>query len=287
LFYNDIMNFKDKELDFSTPQVMGILNVTPDSFFDGGKFSTVDAALAQARCMVDEGATMLDVGGESTRPGATPVMEQEELERVIPVIEAIAKHLDVVISIDTSKAGVMREAVNAGAHFINDVYALRGEAAVDTAARLNVPVCLMHMRGEPRSMQAEPQYADVVGDVLTFLQERRDACITAGLKQDKIVFDPGFGFGKKLEHNLELFKALPEFTDLDNPILVGVSRKSMIGSILDMDVDERLHGGIALASLAVWLGAGIIRVHDVGPTIQAVKTITAVKNFVRESAGGT
>ncbi len=287
MFYNDIMNFKDKELDFSTPQVMGILNVTPDSFFDGGKFSTVDAALAQARCMVDEGATMLDVGGESTRPGATPVMEQEELERVIPVIEAIAKHLDVVISIDTSKAGVMREAVNAGAHFINDVYALRGEAAVDTAARLNVPVCLMHMRGEPRSMQAEPQYADVVGDVLTFLQERRDACITAGLKQDKIVFDPGFGFGKKLEHNLELFKALPEFTDLDNPILVGVSRKSMIGSILDMDVDERLHGGIALASLAVWLGAGIIRVHDVGPTIQAVKTITAVKNFVRESAGGT
>lgn len=281
------MRFKDKELDFSTPQVMGILNITPDSFFDGGKFNTVDAALTQARCMVDEGATMLDVGGESTRPGATPVNEQEELERVIPVIEAIAKHLDVVISIDTSKAGVMREAVNAGAHFINDVYALRGEAAVDTVAELNVPVCLMHMRGEPRSMQAEPRYADVVGDVLTFLQERRDVCIAAGLKQDKIVFDPGFGFGKKLEHNLELFKALPKFTDLDGPILVGVSRKSMIGSILGMDVGERLHGSTALASLAVWLGAGIIRVHDVGPTIQAVKTITAVKNFVRESAGGT
>lgn len=280
------MKFKDKELDLSNPHIMGILNITPDSFSDGGKFNSVNAALKQARHMFEEGATILDVGGESTRPGAMPVSEQEELERVIPVIEAIAKELDVVISIDTSKPGVMYAAVNAGAHLINDVCALREEGAVDAAATLNVPVCLMHMQGKPRSMQLEPEYTNVVGEVLAFLNERRAVCLTAGLGNDKIIYDPGFGFGKNLDHNLELFAALPEFTNLDVPIMVGVSRKSMLGTILGLEVQKRLHGSTALASLAVWLGAGIIRVHDVGPTIQSIKTILAVKKVVREKIGG-
>jgi len=287
LFDKRKMRFKDKELDLSVPRVMGILNVTPDSFSDGGKFSTLDTALVQARRMVEEGASILDVGGESTRPGANPVSEQEELERVIPVIEAIGKELDVVISIDTSKAGVMREAIDAGAHLINDVGALQGEKALETAAQLQVPVCLMHMQGEPRTMQAEPFYENVVDEVLNFLCTRRDICTAAGISEDQIILDPGFGFGKKLEHNLELFRAIPEFCNTGMPILVGVSRKSMIGSILNMQVDERLHGSIALASLAVWLGAGIIRAHDVGPTVQAINTITAVMNFTRESNSGS
>jgi len=287
LFDKRKMRFKDKVLDLSVPRVMGILNVTPDSFSDGGRFTTLDNALAQARRLAEEGATILDVGGESTRPGANPVSEQEELERVIPVIEAISKELDVVISIDTSKAGVMREAIHAGAHLINDVCALQGEHALETAAQLQVPVCLMHMQGEPRTMQAEPFYEDVVAEVQDFLHARRDSCMAAGIRQDQIILDPGFGFGKKLEHNLELFQALPAFCNTGMPILVGVSRKSMIGSILNMQVDERLHGSIALASLAVWLGAGIIRAHDVGPTVQAINTITAVRNFTRENNSGS
>jgi len=287
LFDKTKMQFKEKVLDLSIPRVMGILNVTPDSFSDGGRFTTIDNAMAQARRMVEEGASILDVGGESTRPGASPVSEQEELERVIPVIETISKELDVVISIDTSKAGVMREAIHAGAHLINDVCALQGENTLQTAAQLQVPVCLMHMQGEPRTMQAEPVYDDVVTEVLDFLCARRDSCMAAGISENQIILDPGFGFGKKLGHNIELFRAIPEFCNTGMPILVGVSRKSMIGSILNTQVDERLHGSIALASLAVWLGAGIIRAHDVGPTVQAINTITAVRNFTRESNSGS
>lgn len=269
------MQFRDKQLDLSRPQVMGILNVTPDSFSDGGRFVDPVTALAQAKRMVDEGASIIDIGGESTRPGAQPVSEDEELARVIPIIERIYLDLDVIISIDTTKAAVMRAAVDAGAHMINDVMALRGEGALQAAADLQVPVCLMHMQGEPRTMQTAPHYEDVVAEVRDFLAGRRQACLDAGMAPGQIILDPGFGFGKTLQHNLQLFKHLPE---LGSPLLVGVSRKSMIGSMLDLPVEQRLHGSVALAALAVWLGAAIIRVHDVGPTVQAIQCVAAVQN---------
>ena len=226
--------------------------------------------------MVEEGASIIDIGGESTRPGAQPVSVDEELARVIPVIEAIRAELDVIISIDTTKAAVMRAAVDAGAHMINDVMALRGEGALQAAAELRVPVCLMHMQGEPRTMQSAPHYRDVVAEVRDFLAERRQACQDAGIEAGQILVDPGFGFGKTLAHNLQLFKHLPE---LGSPLLVGVSRKSMIGSMLDRPVDQRLHGSVTLAALAAWLGAAIIRVHDVGPTVQAIQCVAAVRTL--------
>lgn len=280
------MQFNKKHLDFSQARVMGILNVTPDSFSDGGRFTCVDSAMQQARQMVEEGASIIDVGGESTRPGAQPVDEQQELERVLPVVERIARELDVIISVDTSKGGVMREAIAAGAHMINDVQALKAAHALDTAAQLQVPVCLMHMQGEPRTMQSQPQYQDVTVDVRSFLQERIQACIAAGIRQEQIIVDPGFGFGKALQHNLALFKNLPEFVDLGCPVLVGVSRKSMIGSILDMPVEKRLSGSLGLAALAVWLGASIIRAHDVAATVQAIRVVQAVRD-VKEKGNGT
>jgi len=280
------MQFKHKQLDLSQPQVMGILNVTPDSFSDGGRYTRVDAALQQARRMVEEGASIIDIGGESTRPGAQPVNEQQELARVIPVLERIARELDVIISIDTSKAGVMREAVAAGAHMVNDVLALREPEALAAATQLQVPVCLMHMQGEPRTMQANPAYQDVVADVRTFLQQRVQACVAAGMSHDQLILDPGFGFGKSLPHNLTLFKHLPEFVQLGYPVLVGVSRKSMLGTILDLPAEQRLSGSIGLAALAVWLGASIIRAHDVGPTVQAIRAVRAVYS-VREEQDGS
>lgn len=280
------MQFKHKQLDLSQPRVMGILNVTPDSFSDGGRFTQADAALQQARQMVEEGANIIDVGGESTRPGAQPVDEQQELDRVIPVVERIARELDVIISIDTSKAGVMREAIQAGAHMVNDVVALREENALTTAAQLQVPVCLMHMQGEPRTMQSNPVYQDVVTDIRDFLQQRAQACLAAGIAHDQLILDPGFGFGKTLQHNLTLFNQLPQFVQLGYPVLVGVSRKSMLGSILNLPVEQRLYGGLGLAALAVWLGASIIRAHDVGPTVQAIQTVQAVHS-VREKQDGT
>ncbi len=276
------MQFRDKTLDLTRPRVMGILNVTPDSFSDGGRFTTVDAAFAQASKMVDEGADILDVGGESTRPGAEPVSEQQELDRVIPVIEAICKSLNVIVSIDTSKPGVMREAVAAGAGMINDVYALRAEQAVDTAAQLQVPVCLMHMQGEPRTMQSAPQYNDLLGEIKAFLQARVDACTAAGITRDQLIVDPGFGFGKTVQHNMRLTGNLAEFAELGLPVLYGASRKSSLGSILDKDADQRLFGSLALAALAIERGASIIRVHDVGPTVDVIKTITAVQNALQE-----
>jgi dihydropteroate synthase len=279
------MQFKQRQLDLSHPRVMGILNVTPDSFSDGGRFTHVDAAVRQARLMVEEGASIIDVGGESTRPGAQPVDEQQELERVIPVVERIASELDVIISIDTSKSKVMREAVTAGAHMINDVLALRETNALETTALLKVPVCLMHMQGEPRTMQTHPVYQDVVADVRSFLQERVQACVAAGIGHDQLILDPGFGFGKNLQHNLTLFKHLPDFVQLGYPVLVGVSRKSMLGSILDLPVEQRLYGSLGLAALAVWLGASIIRAHDVGATVQAIKAVQTVQS-VREEGNG-
>lgn len=272
-----VLDCAGKALDLSRPLVMGILNVTPDSFSDGGDFISPDAALERARQMVGEGADIIDVGGESTRPGAAPVSLEQELERVIPVIEAISRELPVPVSIDTSKAGVMSGAVSAGAGLINDVAALRGEGALEVAAKSGVPVCLMHMQGGPRTMQESPEYQDVVSDIRQFLVERIKACQAAGISRDRIVLDPGFGFGKTLGHNLELLRRLEEFSDIGLPLLVGISRKSMIGALLgDVPVTERLYGSLAAAVLAVERGAGILRVHDVKPTVDAIRVAQAV-----------
>ena len=259
------------------PLVMGILNVTPDSFSDGGRFTSLDSALRHAERMAAEGADIIDVGGESTRPGAQAVSETEELERVIPVIEAIRRELAVPVSIDTSKAGVMREAVAAGADMINDVRALREAGALAAAREAGVPVCLMHMRGEPRTMQQAPDYTDVCGEVMSFLRERVDACLAAGMAREDLVIDPGFGFGKTLVHNLALFQALPAFSRMGLAVLVGVSRKSMLGTILDRPADERLHGSLALAALAVRAGVRILRVHDVAATVDVVRVCMALQ----------
>jgi dihydropteroate synthase len=252
--------------------------VTPDSFSDGGRFVTPEASLAQARRMVAEGAAIIDVGGESTRPGAAPVSAEEELRRVIPVIAAIADELPVVISIDTRKPAVMRAAVAAGAGMINDVRALREEGAIALAAQLEVPVCLMHMQGEPRTMQAAPHYSDVVREIGDFLRQRVEACEQGGIARRRLLIDPGFGFGKGLEHNLQLLNHLQEFSALALPMVVGVSRKSLIGAVVDVGVAERLYGSIALAAIAVWQGAAIIRAHDVGATVQAIEMVAAVRS---------
>lgn len=258
------------------PVIMGILNVTPDSFSDGGEFDRVDAAVARALEMQAQGASMIDIGGESTRPGAQSVDAAQEIERVVPVIKAIRQQSGIPISIDTSKPAVMRAAVQAGANLINDVNALRAEGAVELCAELSVPVCLMHMQGEPRTMQQNPEYTDVVSEVRDFLLERAQVCMDAGIAQNQILLDPGFGFGKSLTHNLQLLSRLNEFCGLDFPILVGVSRKSMLGTVLDRPVDERVIGGIAAAVIAYGKGAHWFRVHDVAETSDALKICTAV-----------
>ena len=267
------MQFGKHFIGLSQPHVMGILNVTPDSFSDGGKHANVKQALEHALRMIDEGATFIDVGGESTRPGAPDVSLQEELDRTIPVIEAISKNTDCVISIDTSKADVMREAVSAGAGLINDVRALQEPGALQAAAEAKVPVCLMHMQGQPRTMQDNPEYEDVVKDVGQFLLQRAQICEEAGISKDAILFDPGYGFGKSLEHNYALVKHLPTLMALGYPVLVGMSRKSMIGNLLNRKVDERLAGSISLATIVAQMGAQIIRVHDVKETADAVNIV--------------
>lgn len=264
-------------LDLTRPQVMGILNVTPDSFSDGGLFHQRDSALRHAAAMVAAGATLIDVGGESTRPGAAPVSSAEELERVIPVVEAIAAELDVIISVDTSTAEVMRESARAGAGLINDVRSLQRPGALAAAADSGLPVCLMHMRGEPTTMQHNPQYADIVSEVEGFLQARIQACAAAGIARERVVLDPGFGFAKTLEHNLLLFKHLEALHAFGLPLLVGVSRKSMIGKVLGHEVGGRLYGSLGLAALAVTKGAQILRVHDVAETVDVVRMIAAVQ----------
>jgi len=266
-----------KILDLSTPQVMGILNVTPDSFSDGGRFTQEQSALSQTANMIEQGAAIIDVGGESTRPGAADVSLNEELDRVIPVIEKLVSEFDTIVSIDTSKAEVMSAAVNAGASMINDVNALRADGTLHAAIKSDVPVCLMHMQGVPRTMQTAPNYEHVTNDVITFLRARVEDCIDAGISQDRLIVDPGFGFGKTLEQNCQLMRELDAFKKLDCPILVGVSRKSMIGQILDAEVEQRLLGSVALETLAVWQGASIIRAHDVAAAMDAVKIASAVK----------
>jgi dihydropteroate synthase len=265
---------------------MGILNVTPDSFSDGGHFDNVPAAIDQAARMVGEGADLLDIGGESTRPGAAAVSVSTELDRVIPVLEKLRVRFDVPISVDTSKAEVMRAAAGAGAAMINDVRALQQDDALATAATLGIPVCLMHMQGEPRTMQTSPVYADVTADVSAFLRARIAACTEAGLPADQILVDPGFGFGKTVEHNLQLLRDLDKIKTLGAPVLAGLSRKSMIGALLDRAVDERLHASVALALIAAQNGAAIVRVHDVGPTIDALRIWEAVSARNGEQANG-
>ena len=263
-------------IDLRRPVVMGILNVTPDSFSDGGRYADPIAAFERAAAMVAEGAAIIDIGGESTRPGAEAVAEAVEVERVVPIVERIAQSLDVAISIDTSKPGVMAAAIGAGACIVNDVYALRAPGAREFAARSGIGVCLMHMRGEPRTMQHDPRYRDVVLEVGEFLVEQRAACTAAGVRHEAIVLDPGVGFGKGLEHNLAVLRALPQLGALGSPLLVGVSRKSFIGRVLGRQLAQRLHGGLGLASLAVTMGARIIRTHDVAATHDAIRMVSAV-----------
>ncbi len=265
-------------LDLSSPAVMGILNLTPDSFSDGGRFTDSDRAIRHALAMVNEGAAIIDIGGESTRPGAESVTVQQELDRVMPVVEALVAELPVPVSVDTSKPEVMQAAISAGAGMINDVMALRSPGAIDAVRDTgNVALCLMHMQGEPRTMQKNPVYGDVVSDVRNFLLERAVACERAGIKRPRILLDPGFGFGKTLEHNIALLKNIDLLAGEGYPLLVGISRKSMIGQLLgDVPVDQRLQGSVAAAVIAAMKGANILRVHDVRETVDALKIVEAL-----------
>ena len=271
------MNFAGRRLDLARCHVMGVLNVTPDSFSDGGRYNRPDAALARARQMVADGAAFIDVGGESTRPGATPVSLQEELDRVCPVIEVIARELDVVVSVDTSSPELMREAAKLGAGLINDVRGLQRPGAPEAAAEAGIPVCIMHIQGEPKTMQHRPQYRNVLRDVSAFLADRIRVAEQAGVRPDNILLDPGFGFGKTLAHNLELLAALDQFQLMGHPLLVGMSRKSMLGQITGREVDERLPASLAAATIAAMKGASIVRVHDVRETVDAVRVVAAVR----------
>ena len=273
-----ILDCAGRPLDLSRPRVMGVLNVTPDSFSDGGAWFEPGPAVAQARRMVGEGAAIIDVGGESTRPGAAPVALEEELRRVIPVIEALHGGLSVPISVDTRKPAVMRAAVAAGAGLINDVSALQAPDAISTVAGLGVPVCLMHMQGIPASMQDNPDYRDVVDEVQAFLAGRADACENGGIAPGNILLDPGFGFGKSTEHNLQLLRHLDILVQSGYPVLVGLSRKSLIGQVMGLPVDKRLYPGVALAVLAVWNGAALVRCHDVRETREAIEMCQAVRD---------
>ncbi len=271
------------ELDLchQPPAVMGVLNVTPDSFSDGGKYFTPDDALRsraydRAQQMISEGATFIDIGGESTRPGAASVSVDEELDRVIPVVERIAANSHCIISVDTSTPEVMLAAADAGAGLLNDVRAFQREGALAAAVKTALPIAIMHMQGQPKTMQLQPEYRNVIDEVREFLQQRVEACIAVGIAADKIILDPGFGFGKSLEHNLELLSGLAQLRVMDMPLLVGMSRKSMIGALLNNETDERLYGGLALASLALERGANIIRTHDVGPTKDVVDIFYAL-----------
>lgn len=272
----------DRHLDLSTPAIMGVINTTPDSFSDGGTLYRnqrldLDAALARARSMVDEGAAILDIGGESTRPGAAPVSLQQEMDRVLPLVERISAELDVVVSVDTSSPGLMSAAAAAGAGMINDVRALQRAGAMQAAAASGLPICLMHMQGEPGDMQQSPHYGHVVDEVVDFLAARVAACESEGIERSRLLVDPGFGFGKTVDHNLRLLAQLANFSALGLPILVGLSRKSMIGKLLGRAVHERLPASIALALLAAERGAAIIRTHDVAPTLDAIRIWQAME----------
>ncbi|HDR2787376.1 TPA: dihydropteroate synthase [Enterobacter asburiae] len=266
---------QDSHLDLSHPHVMGILNVTPDSFSDGGTHNTLIEAVKHANLMINAGATIIDVGGESTRPGAADVSVEEELARVVPVVEAIARRFEVWISVDTSKPEVIREVARVGAHIINDIRSLTEPGALDAAAETGLPVCLMHMQGQPKTMQEAPKYDDVFADVNRFFIEHIERCERAGIAKEKLILDPGFGFGKNLSHNYELLTRLSAFHRYGLPLLVGMSRKSMIGQLLNVGPSERLSGSLACAVIAAMQGAHIIRVHDVKETVEAMRVVEA------------
>ena len=265
-------------LDLARPCVMGILNVTPDSFSDAGQHGDVTSALSAAERMVQEGAAIIDVGGESTRPGAIPVSLDQELDRVIPVVESISQNIDIVISVDTSRPEVMREAHAAGAGLINDVRALALEGAVQAAVKTQLPVCLMHMKGKPKTMQKAPMYGDVVDEVTRFLLDRALFCIQAGINENQLLIDRGIGFGKSLDDNLLLLKNLEKMAGHGFPVLLGASRKSVIGTVLNQSVDKRLYGSLSIAGIAVWAGVKIIRAHDVGATVDTVNMAYAISS---------
>ncbi|MCB5359574.1 dihydropteroate synthase [Vibrio lentus] len=273
-----ILQANNKTLSLDRPHVMGILNVTPDSFSDGGQFNSLEKALQQAERMIQAGVSIIDIGGESTRPGAPEVTLTDELSRVIPAIKAIRANFDVWISIDTSKAEVMRQAVEAGADLINDVRALQEPGALEAAAQAQVPVCLMHMKGQPRTMQANPSYDDVFTDVEDFLKERVEACESVGIPKEQLILDPGFGFGKTIEHNYNLLAHLEKFHTLGLPVLAGISRKSMIFKLLDKAPADCMVGSVTCATIAAMKGAQIIRVHDVEDTLEAMKIIEVMNN---------
>jgi dihydropteroate synthase len=271
------LRLKTRELDLSTPVVMGVLNLTPDSFSDGGLFVDREAALQHARQMLAEGAAIIDVGGESTRPGAQPVGEQEELDRVLPIVERLHRETGCVISIDSMKPAVMRGACAVGAELINDVTALRAPAALDAARETGAAVCLMHMQGEPRTMQRNPQYGNVVQEVRDFLLDRVRACVMAGIPKEKLAIDPGFGFGKSLDHNMQLLGQLEMLSATALPLVVGFSRKSMFKALLGRELPDRLPGSLAAATIAVWKGAAIVRTHDAAATADAVRVAHAAR----------
>ena len=273
-----IITANNKSLDLSTPQVMGILNVTPDSFSDGGKYNSLENAMIQAEKMINAGVSIIDIGGESTRPGAPDVALEAELSRVIPVIKAIRERFDVWISIDTSKAEVMRQAIEAGADIINDVRALQEQGALEVAAESKLPVCLMHMQGQPRTMQANPHYDDLLKEVGEFLQERVQACEAKGMKKSQLILDPGFGFGKTLEHNYHMLAHLEQFHQFGLPLLAGMSRKSMLFKLLDKAPAECVAASVSCATIAAMKGAQIIRVHDFEQTLDAVKIVSMVQS---------
>lgn len=262
-------------LELSYPQVMGILNVTPDSFSDGGRYSQIDSALRHANEMIQAGATIIDIGGESTRPGAADVSVDEELDRVIPIAEAIAKNFEIWVSVDTSKPEVMRESNRVGVHLINDIRALQEPGAIEAALETGLPVCLMHMQGMPRNMQHEPRYQDIVAEVDEFFSHHIERCVNTGIDKNKILLDPGFGFGKNLKHNYQLLSHLSEFHHFGLPLLVGMSRKSMIGQLLNAPPEQRVIGSVTCAVIAAMQGAQIIRVHDVKETAEAMRVVEA------------
>ena len=268
----------NKTLDLSTPKIMGILNFTPDSFSDSGKFFQLDKALFQVETMLKQGASIIDIGGESTRPMAEEVTLEEELDRVVPLVEAVRKRFDCWISVDSSKAQVMQEAAKVGMDLINDIRALQEPDALQTAVRLALPVCIMHMQGQPQTMQLNPHYDDVVADVLKFMQQRTEQCLASGIKKENLIWDPGFCFGKSVQHNYCLLQQFAVFCEQGFPVLAGISRKSMIGAVLDKPVEQRTVGSVAAALIAAMKGASILRVHDVAETADALKIWLATQN---------
>ncbi len=276
---SSFFNLRERSLDLSRTHVMGVLNVTPDSFSDGGKFAVLDHALAQAEKMLGQGASIIDIGGESTRPGAAPVSLEEEMARVLPVVEKLKSSFDTIISVDTSTPQLMKEAISLGAHLINDVRAFTRDGAVEAVAATDVAVCVMHMQGTPQTMQDAPEYYSVVDAVEGYLLERAVHLQSQGVASSRIMIDPGFGFGKTLEHNLELLDATERLCSRGYPLLVGMSRKTMIGEILGKAVDERLYGSISAAVYAAIHGASVVRVHDVVETVDAIKVVNAMKEL--------